>query len=459
MPRSGAHGSELPTPAPPRPDARSPEVPGSEVPGSEEPASSLRGQKAESAGPAKARARARSGRTIRFRLTMLYAGLFLACGTLLLLVSFLLVRQSLMREEGTGSTNQRVTEVYGYSDQQVRFFTELKVPPAPNDSERARQANTIEDVIVGVQQDIRNDSLHQLVVGSSIALGVMLVLSVIVGWVASGRALRPVGRLTARAQRLSEDNLHERIELDGPRDELTELADTLDGMLGRLEESFNAQRRFAASVSHEVRTPLAIMRGEADLALADPDCDEREKVFALSVRNNVDRTEALLESLLALSRSQSTMSRSETVDLAELTGDVVSQRVEAAGRARVRVELGLDNAVVDGDPWLLERLVANLVDNAITHNVRGGWLDVQVGTCDGSCFVQVSSTGERLTRAQLEGICQPFRRATDHRRPGHGLGMTIVQSVAQAHGGTVKVAPRHEGGLDVVVELPSRCTT
>src|SRR5262245_21694137 len=184
-------------------------------------------------------------------------------------VSFFVVRETLIREETT--TNPRVNERYGYTEQQIRFFTDLKIPPPPNQNERTSNVRTIGDVIVGVQQDIRNDALHQLLVSSSIALGLTLILSIIVGWLATGRALAPVGRLTARGQQLSEDNLNERIDLEGPRDELTELADTLDGMLSRLETAFNAQRRFAANVSHEVRTPLSIMRGEADLALADPD--------------------------------------------------------------------------------------------------------------------------------------------------------------------------------------------
>jgi signal transduction histidine kinase len=292
-------------------------------------------------------------------------------------------------------------------------------------------------------------------VSSSIALGLTLIVSIILGWLAAGRALAPVGRLTARAQRLSEDNLNERIDLEGPRDELTELADTLDGMLSRLETAFNAQRRFAANVSHEVRTPLAIMRGEADLALADPDANERERQFALAIRDNVDRTEALLESLLALSRSESAMNESQTVDFAELTGDVVSHRIDAADAARLHVDLQLGAAVVEGDPWLLDRLVANLVDNAINHNVDGGWLTVSVDTVDSTCFLPVSNSGDVLTAEQVESIMQPFRRAADNQRPGYGLGMTIVQAVAKAHGGSVAVEPRSDGGLEVIVELPA----
>lgn len=395
----------------------------------------------------------RSFRTIRFRLTLLYASLFLVCGVLLLAVSFFVVRESLTREETT--TNPRVNERYGYTDQQVRFFTDLKIPPPPIENERTKNVRTIGDVIVGVQQDIRDDALQKLVISSSIALGVTLILSIIAGWLAAGRALAPVGRLTARAKRLSEDNLNERIDLDGPRDELTELADTLDGMLSRLEVAFNAQRRFAANVSHEVRTPLAIMRGEADLALADPDANDRERQFALAIRDNVDRTEALLESLLALSRSESAMHESEVVDLAELVGDVVSSKIDAADSGHIRVDLELGEAVVAGDPWLLDRLVANLVDNAFTHNIAGGWLTVGVDTAGDRCILDVENSGDVLTADDVEGVLQPFRRAADNQRPGYGLGMTIVQSVAKVHGGSVEVRPREAGGLRVVVELPA----
>jgi signal transduction histidine kinase len=388
----------------------------------------------------------RSRSTIRFRLTLLYSSLFLACGAILLVVGFVLVRSSLVKEEGN---TDRVTEGFGYTPAQQKAFNDIALPPAPG-----HEKTTIGTIVLSTQQDIRNDALHRLVVGSSISLGVMLLVSIIIGWVAAGRALSPVGKLTARARALSEDNLGERIDLEGPSDELKQLADTLDGMLARLDVAFTAQRRFAASVSHELRTPLSIMRGEADLALCDPDANLREIRLAAAIRNNVERTEALLESLLALSRSESTMSESAVVDLAELTGDVVSQRVEAADHAKVHVDLELGSAEVDGDPWLLERLVANLVDNAITHNVEGGWLRVCVSSVDGHSLVLVSNTGDRLTPAEVEGILQPFHRIAENHRPGYGLGMTIVQSVVKAHGGTVGVVPRVGGGLDVVVELP-----
>lgn len=387
--------------------------------------------------------------TIRWRLTAYYGGVFLLCGLLLLLISYLLVRGSLQREEG--NTEQRVIQSYGYSQRQVQGFYELPVPRTAD----GRAANTVGDVIVGVQGDIRDDALHQLLIGSSVALGVMVVLSVGVGWLLAGRALRPMEQLTDRAQRLSETNLHERIALDGPHDELWELAATLDGMLDRLETAFTTQRRFAADVSHELRTPLAIVRAEADLALRQAPPGSDTEHLAHSVVDAATRSEALLDSLLALSRSESTMNDHDVVDLADLVGDVVNDRISAADAASVHVDLDLADACVEGDRFLLERLVANLVDNGINHNTEGGWLQVEVGRRNGSSVLHLANTGDLLTTDQVTDLLKPFHRAGDSSRPGYGLGMTIAQSVVQAHDGSLAVEPRPEGGLDVVVELPA----
>ncbi|MEZ5140973.1 MAG: HAMP domain-containing sensor histidine kinase [Acidimicrobiales bacterium] len=401
----------------------------------------------DAGGPRRSRPRRRS--TIRVRLTVFYGVVFALCGLALTLVGYLMVRESLSRDEGT--SNQRVIESYGYSRQQVDLFYKLPVPPAST----GRPASNVGDVIVGVQQDIRDDALHQLLIGSSVALGLMVVVAVGVGWFAAGRALRPVGRITARAQQLSEDNLHERLSFEGPHDELKELADTLDGMLERLDRSFSAQRSFAANVSHELRTPLAVLQGEADLVLDQPDASERERRLAEAVRQQAGRSEALLDALLALARSESTMSERDRVDLADIAGEVVAERVDAADRAGIHVDLELDEASVDGDRWLLERLVANLVDNAIKYGTDGGWLRVAVARRGDRAVLEASNTGARLTDDQVDDLLQPFRRAGGDARPGYGLGMAIVVSVVRAHGGTLAVAARDEGGLDVVVSLPS----
>lgn len=385
--------------------------------------------------------------TIRRRLTAFYGMLFLLCGLVLLTTSYVAVRASLLKDEGR--TDRRVIESYGFSEGQVKFFYELPVPDSPT----GRQADTVGDVILGIQGDMRDDTLHSLVIGSSTALVALVGLSLLVGWLAAGRALSPVGKLTAKAQRMTEDNLQERLGLDGPNDELKDLADTIDGMLDRLERAFIAQRQFSASVSHELRTPLSVIKAEAEVALADPESVERERALARKMRDAADRSEALLDSMLALARSESTMANREVLDLADLAGDVVNDRVPAADRAGIAVELDLGSARISGDRWLLERLVANLVDNAVTHNLRNGWVNVEVRAEGREAVLRVSNGGERLTPEQVETILQPFQR-TDRSRPGYGLGMTIVQSVVRAHEGTIDVHPGANGGLEVTVRLP-----
>jgi signal transduction histidine kinase len=252
---------------------------------------------------------------------------------------------------------------------------------------------------------------------------------------------------------MSERNLDQRIAFDGPADELKELADTLDAMLARLDGAFQAQRRFAADVSHEIRTPLSIIKAEAEVTLGDGLSTERERRLARSVLEAADRAEALVASLLALGRSESTMLSHQVVDLAELAGDVVGERVEAANAAKVQLELDLGTALVEGDPYLLERLLANLVDNGITHNLDdGGWLRVSVDTRTSVVVVRVENSGPLLSDDDVDRITEPFHRLSDD-RPGFGLGMAIVRSVVAAHDGFVKLRAGPQGGLSVTVEL------
>lgn len=390
--------------------------------------------------------------TIRLRLTAFYTVMFLMLGVMVLAVAYLQVKGSLDGDQ-EGNSLKRASEQYGYTEQQIRDFNKLKLPPPPTPG--PKQASTVGDVIGGVQGDITDDALHELLVGSGIALAVMVLAATLVGWLAAGRVLRPVGRLTARARDLSEENLNERLALEGPSDELKELADTLDGMLSRLEVAFDAQRNLAAHVSHELRTPISIIRAETDLVLDQSDASERERVMALTVRSAADRTEALLDSLLALARSESTMNDREAIDLADVTGDVVGEAVDRADAARVEIDLSLDTAVIRADHFLVQRLVGNLVDNAIKHNRPGGWLHVFVHA-DGAtneAVLLVENSGDRFSPEQIEEITKPFQRI-DGRRPGYGLGTTVVQSVVRSHGGTFVVEARPEGGLRATVRLP-----
>ena len=390
----------------------------------------------------------RSRSTVRWRLTAFYGVMFMLAGAALLLISFLVVRESLVSKEVTA--DQLVIDAYGFSQQEVDLVRDLPVPEPPT----GRSAENVGDVILGVQQDIRTDTLNMLVLVTSISLVGLVGISLLVGWIAAGRALRPVGAITARAQEISEESLDERLNLDGPHDELKELADTLDGMLGRLEAAFDAQRGFAANVSHELRTPLAVIRGEADIALADHDADDRDRELASRVRAAAERAERLLDSLLALARSESTMSDHEPVDVVELVGDVVAERADRADAAGIELELELGVGSVAGDRWLLERLIVNLVDNGIAYNRRGGWLHVEADTYGDDVVLTVANTGDRLSAEQVEDIVKPFRRAAGRSRPGYGLGMAIATAVAEAHGGSLRVRARPAGGLDVEVRLP-----
>jgi signal transduction histidine kinase len=396
--------------------------------------------------------------TIRMRLALSYSLLFLLTGGALLGVAHTMVRNSLVSEEGT--TERRVVESYGYKPEDVEAFYGLRIP-TPNElagTSRGTEQLTIGDVILGVQQEIRRDALDRLLLGTSIALLGLLVAAMLFGWIMAGRVLAPIQRLTVAARRISESSLHERIGLSGPQDELRELADTLDEMISRLEQAFHSQRRFAADVSHELRTPVAIIRAEADVAIADDAASDREKALGRRVRDAADRCERLIDSLLALSRGESSLQAHDTIDLAEIAGDVLGARTTAADRAGVSLDLDLQTAEVEGDRWLLERLVANLVDNGIAYNVRDGWLRVSVHRQNGHSVVTVANSGPSLSPEAAHRLFEPFHRGSSNGASmpaGFGLGLTIVRAVTHAHGGEVGLQAREGGGLEVTVELPS----
>ncbi len=318
-----------------------------------------------------------------------------------------------------------------------------------------------DEVFRELESRFRDEALHQLVVQSSIALGIMAVASVGLGWIVAGRALRPLAHVTATARHLSQDNLHQRLALEGPPDELKELADTFDAMLERLESAFDGQRRFVANASHELRTPLSIQRTLVDVALADPDASREElRAMAVSVRDAVDRSERLIDGLLVLARSND-RSNLERVpcDLASAASLALDQFSEEARARGLRVETALAPAPVTANRVLLERLVANLVQNAVRHNVDGGWLQVHTASSDGTATVRVCNIGQVVPPEQVEALFEPFRRVGPDRtgsQRGVGLGLSIVRAVAVAHEGTVDVTARPSGGLDVEVRFPSR---
>jgi signal transduction histidine kinase len=383
--------------------------------------------------------------TIRLRLTLLYGGLFLAAGIVLLAGTHLLLRQRL--DEAHPSGLERVERAFGPPDRHPGAFAgSLQVHTLDGRS----IPQFLEDENEQIKQSILDEQLFQSVV----ALAITASGSVFLGWVVAGRALRPVHHITETARQASERSLGARVALAGPDDELKELGDTFDAMLDRLEVAFESQRTFAANASHELRTPVAILHAEADVRLAEPGLSDSEQEFARRVQTAALRSERVIDALLALSRSQSSMIERVAIDLAELAGDVAGDLAPAADARGIDLDVTLDTAEVAGDRSLLERLIANLVDNAIRHNFEGGWLRLVVGAAPGVATITVENTGPELSGEEVGHLFEPFHRSRNGSPDGHGLGMAIVRSVAAAHGGAARAAPREGGGLMVTVQLP-----
>lgn len=320
--------------------------------------------------------------------------------------------------------------------------------------------STLRQVAAGVQTQTRSQLLTTLVAFSVGLLLAMAVLSFFVGWFVAGRTLRPLRQITERARSLSETNLHERIGLEGPRDELRELADTFDQMLARLDVAFSGQRLFVANASHELRTPLTRIRTKLDVTLADPhptkeDLDE----MASTIRDAVDRSSRLIDSLLTLARSEGPL-RQELVALDRLARALIDEADAKAKQRRITVTAAISPSTLLGDPVLLEHLMRNLVENALTHNVEDGWVDLEVRTEGDLAVVHVSNGGAEVQTSAIEVLFLPLRRGEGDRLPpssgGFGLGLAIVKAVAQAHGGRVTAEPRPGGGLSIDVRLPTR---
>jgi signal transduction histidine kinase len=381
----------------------------------------------------------RRARTIRLRLTLIYGGVFLVSSAALLTVGYLLVRRNLghrhtFRSEAVGLAQTVYHSLFG---RPLRPF-------APDI--RAFQA--------GYHQAI-DATLHRLLLEYAGALVVMTGVSVALGWWMAGRALAPLRAITSTAQRVSGENLGERIALQGPDDELKELADTFDGMLRRLDAAFASQKRFVANASHELRTPLAIMRTEVDVALADPHASVEElRAMGEAVRETIDRSEALIASLLLLARSGGLHGREEPVNLAQLAGDAVTDLTRGAEAVGVRITTALEPAMTRGDADLLARMLANLVENGIRHNRPGGELRIASSTVAGMVEVLVRNDGAPINPQHLSSLTEPFRRLS-RKTGGFGLGLSIVRSVAEVHGGTLTLTAPPQGGLEVRVQLPA----
>jgi signal transduction histidine kinase len=428
--------------------------------------------------------------TLRLRLTLLYGSLFLLTGAVLLAITYELV----------ASSDSGGTEIAGTDALVLARSVPSSLPPLPVDigkgpapvakgqdfvfsaqaahapvlsirqlqafsgqvSARIRQIRAADTA--GARKLLtqaraalakqRSTQLDTLLTRSGIALALMALLSIGLGWLMAGRALRPLRTMSARAKGISERNLHERLALAGPDDELKELGDTFDGLLARLEAAFESQRRFVANASHELRTPITVERALVEVALADPQPsvaslqDACRRVLTAS-----EEQERLIEALLTLARSQRGLERREPVDLGAITREVLLG-IEPNG---VRVQSELGEARTTGDPALVERLIANLVGNALHHNESHGWLRAWTGVSEGRPALRVSNPGPVISPEQAHELAEPFRRLNGNRaahKSGLGLGLSIVAAIATAHDADLRLVPRPAGGLDVTILFP-----
>jgi len=396
---------------------------------------------------------------VRTRLTLLYAGLFFAAGSALLGLTYGLVASSLPAQPAANlnasQTSQEQAKLAQQCDQERAKFPKVPKPQLP----ACQQLKAFSAGASSGSQTLRQRALNELLVFSLVGLGVMTVVSGGLGWVVSGRVLRPVRVITETARRASEQHLGERLALTGPRDELKELADTFDSMLERLDQAFTAQRRFVANASHELRTPLTVMRTAIDVTLAKPRPTEQQlKDMAVRVRRSIDRAEAMIGALLTLAAADQGHASSEFVDLATSAEDAVDAAAADIERLGLRVDTELDPAETTGDQVLLEQMIGNLVGNAVLHNEPGGWVRLRTGACDAGVYFQVANSGPVIPDDAVPTLFEPFRRLDGRAGPsgGVGLGLSIAQSVASVHGATVSARGQPDGGLDVSVVIPRR---
>jgi signal transduction histidine kinase len=384
----------------------------------------------------------------RSRLTLLYASLFTLGGTALALITYLLVAHAL----DSTATTQIPPSIEPAIGKCVVAAQTQGGASALNQCARL-YANGVQ---AGAAAQ-RGTTLDQLLIYSLITLAGVTLLAALAGWIVAGRILRPVHRLTAAAREASEQNLSQRIALQGPRDELRELADTFDTMLERLDRAFTSQRQFIANASHELRTPLTVMRTAMDVVLAKPRPTREELVsMAAEVRQAVDHSERLIDALLVLARNDQARALTDPLDLAAVAEDALEGRNPSGITTTVR----LDEALVTGDGVLLERLVANLLDNAERYNVAGGTVSVSTAADNGVALVRVVNTGAVVPPEQVDRLFLPFTRLDDRtRHDGFGLGLALVSSIAAVHNGTVHAIAAPTGGLDVTVRLPQRDST
>ena len=379
--------------------------------------------------------------TIRIRLTLLYGGMFLIAGILLLSIIYLLAAQAL----NVGSDLPfKIVEGKVTSD-----ICNLPGQASPSEFNNAMNACVNEQ---------RRHALDSLLSRSLLALLGLAVIAFAFGYAMAGRVLSPLGRITRTARAVAGSDLSRRIELDGPDDELKELADTFDDMLERLQRAFTAQQRFVGNASHELRTPLAINRTLLEVHLSDPNAPMELQQLGKTLLATNERSEQLVEGLLLLARSDNQVVERGPVDLAEVAEQAVDQVHGEAESKGVLIRGEQKPAVVQGNGVLLERIALNLVQNAVRYNIaEDGWVEVTTDVQHGQAVLVVSNTGPVVPAYEIDNLFEPFRRLRTERTgsdKGVGLGLSIVRSVARAHGGHIYAQPREGGGLVMRVTLP-----
>ncbi|WP_328768135.1 sensor histidine kinase [Streptomyces sp. NBC_00286] len=386
--------------------------------------------------------------TIRIRLTLLYGGMFLIAGIMLLSIIYLLAAQAL----NTGSDPLfKITGVTGGTN--IRVASENC--PAVNSKQTLDEFNAAIATCIDVQ---RRTALDNLLSRSLLALLGLAVIAFAFGYAMAGRVLAPLGRITRTARAVAGSDLSRRIELDGPDDELKELADTFDDMLARLQRAFTAQQRFVGNASHELRTPLAINRTLLEVHLSDPGAPVELQQLGKTLLATNERSEQLVEGLLLLARSDNQIIERKAVDLAEVASQAIDQVRAEADTNGVEIRGERAPVVVQGNGVLLERIALNLVQNAVRYNVpKDGWVEVTTEAQHGQAVFVVSNTGPVVPAYEIDNLFEPFRRLRTERTgsdKGVGLGLSIARSVARAHGGHISAEPREGGGLVMRVTLP-----
>ncbi len=378
--------------------------------------------------------------SVKARLALLCGALFLLSGAVMLCVNYLLVRAKLPAVPDATAPPPGTPVTGG---------TSVQVSGTPA-ADGAAHSGVVSD---GIAQ-YRASVLSTLLVESGVTIAVTLVLALALGWLVANRVLRPVRQVASTARKLSADSLDQRIRMDGPRDELTELADTFDEMLDRLAASFDSQRRFVANASHELRTPLAAQRTLVEVARARPGTGPSTRELCDRLLQTNIRVESLIQGLLVLARSDRGLDTRHPMRLDEVVTAILDGERPRAAAAGITLRSAVTPRTVHGDQVLIEQLVTNLVDNALKYNHPGGEVTVSVGA---EPALRVVNTGPSVPAGSAAGLFEPFRqlrRTPSGAGRGAGLGLSIVASIARAHGGSARAEPRPGGGLEITLSLP-----